>query len=82
MNGNLNLHEWHGWCGHAVDDLRREPLFPFKPHVCYLAVSKSEKTLNMSWYANYGRFPIGRSRSEFVIQNHSDRGESKETMNP
>ncbi|XP_078376385.1 N-acetyl-beta-glucosaminyl-glycoprotein 4-beta-N-acetylgalactosaminyltransferase 1-like [Oculina patagonica] len=33
VNGYLNLHEWHGWCGHSVDDLRREPLFPFKPHV-------------------------------------------------
>ena len=34
VNGHLNLHEWYGWCGHSVDDLRREPLFPFKPHVC------------------------------------------------
>ncbi|XP_058972878.2 beta-1,4-N-acetylgalactosaminyltransferase 3 [Pocillopora verrucosa] len=33
VNGHLNLHEWRGWCGFAVDDLRREPLFPFKPQV-------------------------------------------------
>ena len=44
--GNLNLHEWHGWCGYAVDDLRREPLFPFKPHVCIF------QKKNLSQYVN------------------------------
>jgi len=33
LKGYLNVHEWHGWCGYAVDDLRREPLFPLKPQV-------------------------------------------------
>ncbi|XP_068742280.1 N-acetyl-beta-glucosaminyl-glycoprotein 4-beta-N-acetylgalactosaminyltransferase 1-like isoform X2 [Montipora capricornis] len=33
LSGYLNVHEWYGWCGYAVDDLRREPRFPLKPHV-------------------------------------------------
>ena len=33
LAGFLNVHEWYGWCGCTVDDLRRQPPFPFKPHV-------------------------------------------------
>ncbi|XP_067020952.1 N-acetyl-beta-glucosaminyl-glycoprotein 4-beta-N-acetylgalactosaminyltransferase 1-like [Acropora muricata] len=33
LAGFLNVHEWYGWCGCTVDDLRRQPLFPFKPHL-------------------------------------------------
>ncbi|KAJ7370160.1 hypothetical protein OS493_033785 [Desmophyllum pertusum] len=40
VRGYLNLHEWHYWCGHAVDDLRREPLFPFKPQSESVLLSK------------------------------------------
>ena len=34
------MHTWYGWCGMAFDDLRTEPLFPFKAHESHAGSNK------------------------------------------
>ena len=73
MDGYLNMHTWYGWCGMAVDDLRREQLFPFKPHV-----SQVETSYMIT--AMYPRQLINTPLEEVYVSNRKQKFLELETL--